>query len=60
VTIALYLRRLSSPEPRGVIGRPPVTLFRPVCGLADFDEESLRSSFLLDWPDLGGYLLCRE
>jgi ceramide glucosyltransferase len=30
---------------------PPITLLRPVCGLDAFDEVTLRSSFLLDYPD---------
>jgi ceramide glucosyltransferase len=29
---------------------PPVTLVRPVCGLDNFAEETLRSSFELDYP----------
>jgi len=29
---------------------PPVTLVRPVCGLDNFVEETLRSSFELDYP----------
>jgi ceramide glucosyltransferase len=31
-------------------GAPPVTLIRPVCGLDNFVEETLRSSFDLDYP----------
>jgi ceramide glucosyltransferase len=30
---------------------PPVTVVRPVCGLDNFVEETLRSSFELDYPD---------
>ena len=52
VSITMFLRRLSGPEPQGVIGKPPVTLLRPVCGLDDFDEETLRSSFHQDWPEV--------
>src|SRR6202171_3236148 len=29
---------------------PPVTILRPVCGLDNFIEETLRSSFHLDYP----------
>lgn len=29
---------------------PPITLLRPVCGLDQFDAETLASSFLLDYP----------
>jgi ceramide glucosyltransferase len=31
---------------------PAVTIVRPVCGLENFIEETLRSSFLLDYPRL--------
>ena len=30
---------------------PPVTIVRPVCGLDNFVEETLRTSFELDYPD---------
>lgn len=36
---------------RGLTGRPFITLLRPVCGLDPFDEETLGSSFTLDYPD---------
>jgi len=39
-------RRL--PAPRGA---PPVSLLRPVCGVDNYAEETLRSAFLLDYPD---------
>ena len=29
---------------------PPMSLIRPVCGIDNFAEETLRSSFLLDYP----------
>ena len=29
---------------------PPISLMRPVCGLDNFAEETLRSSFTLDYP----------
>ncbi len=50
--IATALRRcrpqpaLPSPPPQA----PAVTIVRPVCGLENFIEETLRSSFLLDYP----------
>ncbi len=52
VSVALFLRRLD-PMPRkaGLFGRPPITLIRPVCGRDAFDEETLGSSFGLDYPD---------
>lgn len=31
--------------------RPFVSIVRPVCGLDRYDEETLRSTFTLDWPD---------
>lgn len=33
------------------IGRPPVTLLRPVCGLDPYDPQTLGSSFAQDYPD---------
>lgn len=30
---------------------PFVSVIRPVCGLDRYDEETLRSTFMLDWPD---------
>jgi ceramide glucosyltransferase len=30
---------------------PPVTIVRPVCGLDNFVEETLRTSFELDYPE---------
>jgi len=32
-------------------GAPPVTIVRPVCGIENFGEETLRSTFRLDYPD---------
>jgi ceramide glucosyltransferase len=31
------------------VSTPPITILRPVCGLDQYDEETLRSSFLLDY-----------
>ncbi len=31
--------------------RPPVSLIRPVCGLDNFADETLASTFALDYPD---------
>lgn len=31
--------------------RPFVSIVRPVCGLDRYDEETLRSTFTLDWPE---------
>jgi ceramide glucosyltransferase len=38
--------RLAAPP-----GAPPVSLLRPVCGIDNYAEETLRSAFLLDYPD---------
>jgi len=52
VTTAMYLRRLQRPAlGEGVIGKPRISLIRPVCGLDPFDEETLTSSFTQDYPD---------
>lgn len=52
VTMALFLVRLLWPhKPPAGIGRPPVTLLRPVCGLDPFDAETLGTSFSQDYPD---------
>jgi ceramide glucosyltransferase len=32
-------------------GMPPMTIVRPVCGLENFLDETLRSAFELDYPD---------
>jgi ceramide glucosyltransferase len=32
-------------------GTPPMTIVRPVCGLENFLDETLRSAFELDYPD---------
>ncbi len=51
-TVGLYLWRLHTPPVgRGIIGTPPITLLRPVCGVDAFDVETLESSFVQDYPD---------
>lgn len=51
-TVFLAARRYSG-RPALATGSdlPPLTLLRPVCGVDTFDEETLRSSFLQDYPD---------
>lgn len=49
-SVALYLQRLRQKRPVGRIGRPTVSLLRPVCGLDSHDAETLTSSFLQDYP----------
>jgi ceramide glucosyltransferase len=48
VAARLHRARRISPAPTE---RPPVTLLRPVCGLENAIEETLRSGFALDYPD---------
>jgi len=52
-SIALAWARLRpSGTPAGAAaGRPPVSILRPVCGLEAFLEETLRTGFVLDYPD---------
>jgi ceramide glucosyltransferase len=51
-TVVLYLRRLrGQARLPGLIGQPPVTLLRPVCGSDPFDAATLGSSFAQDYPD---------
>src|ERR1043166_6558884 len=40
-------RHTVSPAPDA----PPVTIVRPICGIDNFVEDTLRSSFELDYPD---------
>lgn len=51
-TAALAAARYRT-EPQAHTGamRPSITLLRPVCGLDQFDRETLESSFLLTYPD---------
>lgn len=53
LAVGLFLVRLARPPVArdGMIGQPFVTLLRPVCGLDPFEEETLRTSFLQDYPD---------
>src|SRR3954466_11054444 len=52
-TIAAAARRLrrSSAEAQPRRGAPPVTVLRPVCGIDNFAEETLASTFRLDYPE---------
>lgn len=52
MSILLFLRRLSPVVPApALFGRPKITLIRPACGRDAFDEETLGSSFRLDYLD---------
>lgn len=57
-----YLRPLADPLPGAGKARqggaPFVSIVRPVCGLDRYDEETLRSTFLLDWPAGYEILFC--
>ena len=51
-SVAITLRRLAGPARAegALIGVPPITLIRPLCGLNAFEEETLESSFHLSYP----------
>lgn len=51
-SVGIYLRRpsLISARATGLIGQPPVTLIRPVCGLHPLEEDALASSFRQNYP----------
>lgn len=52
LSVVLFLRRLRPRRPSAqFIGRPPVTLLRPVCGRDAHDEATLASSLAQDYPD---------
>ena len=52
-TIAVVTARLRRPTRRPQLDLPPqVTLIRPVCGLENFIEEDLETSFKLSYPRL--------
>jgi ceramide glucosyltransferase len=46
---ARYLNEPPDAE-RGSVAMPPITIVRPVCGLDNFVEETLRTSFELAYP----------
>lgn len=52
-TVVLAALRYARPAELPAEGAdlPPLTLLRPVCGLDAFDEITLRSSFLQDYPE---------
>lgn len=53
VSIVVAIRRCRPRQsvPAGPDPLPPVTIIRPVCGIDSFDQETLRSSFELDYPE---------
>lgn len=50
-SIAIVAVRCRRADPALSTALPSVSLVRPVCGIDNFDEETLRSSFALDYPD---------
>src|SRR5262245_14284354 len=46
-TIRCRIPRRELPPPDDA---PPVTILRPVCGIDNFGEATLRSTFTLDYP----------
>ncbi|NWG25829.1 MAG: glycosyltransferase [Pseudorhodoplanes sp.] len=50
IALARCRPRAKMPPPK--LHAPAVTIIRPVCGLENFIEETLRSTFLLDYPRL--------
>lgn len=50
-SIGIVLFRLARPAPAAPRTLPPVSLLRPVCGIENFVEETLASSFALGHPD---------
>ena len=51
-SIAIAIVRCRSPRRilPAMPGAPPVSIIRPVCGIDNFAEETLRSAFRLDYP----------
>lgn len=49
--IALLFARSRGVAGHAPHGRPPVTVLRPACGIENFVEETLTSTFALDYPD---------
>ena len=45
-----YLRFRKSPSAAPSVPRPGVSVIRPLCGLEPFSDETLRSTFLIDYP----------
>lgn len=52
IAVAAWRCRPREPMPAPNRHAPAVTIVRPVCGMENFIEETLRSSFLLDYPRL--------
>jgi ceramide glucosyltransferase len=50
VIAAVRLRRSAPGEPPAYAKSPAVSLVRPLCGLDNYADETLRSTFVLDYP----------
>ncbi|MDC7786647.1 ceramide glucosyltransferase [Rhodoplanes sp. TEM] len=50
VAVAAYRCRVPARHLPPASGTPPVTIVRPVCGIENFVEETLESTFRLDYP----------
>lgn len=48
--ISLWRLRVPQAHDVAVVDGPPITVIRPVCGLDDYEELTLRSTFELDYP----------
>jgi ceramide glucosyltransferase len=53
ISLMVALVRISPPKTLRAVppGSTPVSLVRPVCGIEQFSEETLRAGFVLDYPD---------
>lgn len=60
VTLIVAALRLRRPVPAAPSPLPFVCLLRPVCGLDRFDEETLASGFLQDYPDYEQVFCCAD
>ena len=53
--VSTAIARIRCPERKVALRPPPdapgVSVLRPVCGIDNFDAETLGSGFLLDYPD---------
>src|SRR5262245_20195484 len=50
IAIATFRCRLPARELPPPDDPPPITIIRPVCGIDNFVEATLRSTFVLDYP----------
>ncbi|MBP1848753.1 glycosyltransferase [Rhizobium halophytocola] len=60
IAIRRALRAEKTAEIEPTMPLPPVSILRPLCGLENHLEQTLRSTFLLDWPSGYEILFCVE